>query len=70
MGSQKYYYLVHIQYLGFRFSGWAKQPKVKTVHYMIDKTLLWVFGHENFKTMAVAELMLKCLPIIMYLSYF
>ena len=30
-----HYYLVHIQFLGFRFHGWAKQPEVKTVHHMI-----------------------------------
>lgn len=48
---QQYYYLIHIQYLGFRFHGWAKQPDVKTVHQMIDKTLPFVLGHRNFKTL-------------------
>lgn len=48
---QQYYYLVHIQYLGFRFHGWAKQPNVKTVHQFIDKTLPFVLGHKNFKTL-------------------
>ena len=47
----KYYYLVHIQYLGFRFHGWTKQPNVKTVHQFIDKTLPFVLGHKNFKTL-------------------
>lgn len=48
---QQYYYLIHIQYLGFRFHGWAKQPNVKTVHQFIDKTLPFVLGHRNFKTL-------------------
>ena len=48
---KEYFYLVHIQYLGFRFHGWAKQPNVKTVHQFIDKTLLFVLGHEDFKTL-------------------
>ena len=48
---QQYFYLVHIQYLGFRFHGWAKQPNVKTVHQFIDKTLPFVLGHQNFKTL-------------------
>ena len=48
---QQYYYLIHIQYLGFRFHGWAKQPNVKTVHQFIDKTLPFVLGHKNFKTL-------------------
>lgn len=47
----QYYYLIHIQYLGFRFHGWAKQPNVKTVHQFIDKTLPFVLGHNNFKTL-------------------
>lgn len=46
-----HYYLIHIQYLGFRFHGWAKQPEVKTVHHMIDRTLTYVFGEKRFKTL-------------------
>ena len=48
---QQYFYLIHIQYLGFRFHGWAKQPNVKTVHQFIDKTLPFVLGHNDFKTL-------------------
>ena len=48
---KEYFYLIHIQYLGFRFHGWAKQPNVKTVHQFIDKTLPFVLGHQNFKTL-------------------
>ncbi|NOQ72069.1 MAG: tRNA pseudouridine(38-40) synthase TruA [Crocinitomix sp.] len=46
-----YYYLIHIQYLGFRFHGWQKQPNLKTIHLMVDKTLLFALGHDRFKTM-------------------
>jgi len=52
---RQYYYLIHIQYLGFRFHGWAKQPDVKTVHQMIDKTLPFVLGHRNFKTLGASR---------------
>jgi len=48
---KQYFYLVHIQYLGFRYHGWQKQPKYKTVHFMVDKTLNYVFGHDRFKTL-------------------
>ena len=48
---KKYFYLIHVQYLGFRFHGWAKQPNVKTIHQMIDKTLPFVLGHRRFKTL-------------------
>ncbi len=47
----KYYYLIHIQYLGFRFHGWAKQPNLKTIHLMIDKTIAFVLGHSEFRTL-------------------
>ncbi|GAB5526089.1 MAG: tRNA pseudouridine(38-40) synthase TruA [Roseivirga sp.] len=46
-----HYYLIHIQYLGFRFHGWAKQPAVKTVHHMIDRTLSYVFEEKKYKTL-------------------
>lgn len=49
--KSKHYYLLHIQYLGFRFHGWAKQPQVKTVHHMVDRTLNYVFDHSEFKTL-------------------
>lgn len=49
--TKKHYYLIHIQYLGFRFHGWAPQPNVKTVKQMMDKTMYFVLGHRNFKTM-------------------
>jgi tRNA pseudouridine38-40 synthase len=47
----KYYYLVRVQYLGYRFHGWAKQPKIKTVHHMIDRTFRYVFDHSDYKTL-------------------
>ncbi|MFY0592250.1 tRNA pseudouridine synthase A [Roseivirga sp.] len=49
--KSNHYYLLHIQYLGFRFHGWAKQPQVKTVHHMVDRTLTYVFDHDDFKTL-------------------
>lgn len=46
-----YFYLIHIQYLGFRFHGWQKQPNVKTVHLMVDKTVAFVLKHDKFRTL-------------------
>jgi len=51
----QYFYLIHIQYLGFRFHGWAKQPHLKTVHFMVDKTMEFVLGHKQFKTMGCSR---------------
>lgn len=50
-----FYYLIHIQYLGYRFHGWAKQPNVKTVHYMVDRTLTFVMGQQWFKTLGASR---------------
>ena len=55
MFQKKYFYLVHIQYLGYRLHGWAKQPDVKTVHGLIDKTLRFALGHTHFKTMGTSR---------------
>lgn len=51
MAKYPYRYLVFIQYLGFRFHGWQKQEELKTVHEMVDKTMGFVLGHSDFKTM-------------------
>lgn len=48
---QKHHYLFHIQYLGFRYHGWLKQPDQLTVQKMVEKTLKFVLGHDNFKTL-------------------
>src|SRR5699024_7740610 len=38
----RYYYLIKIQYLGFRYHGWQKQPQLKTVERMVEKTTNYV----------------------------
>lgn len=53
--TKNYYYLIHIQYLGFRYHGWHKQPQVKTVQGMIEKTLFYVLGHDNFRTLGASR---------------
>lgn len=54
--DQNYFYLITIQYLGFRYHGWQKQPNLKTVHLVIDKTLNYVFeGNRKFKSLAVGR---------------
>jgi tRNA pseudouridine38-40 synthase len=50
------YYLIHIQFLGYRFHGWQKQPNLKTVHLMIDRTINYVFDGDNkFKTLGTGR---------------
>jgi tRNA pseudouridine38-40 synthase len=52
---KNYYYLIEIQYLGFRYHGWQKQPDVKTVQGMVERTLNFIFDHDNFKTLAAGR---------------
>ena len=47
----KHSYLVSIQYLGFRFHGWQKQPDVKTLHLMVDRTLNYILEVKRFKSL-------------------
>lgn len=51
MASWSKFYLVKIEFLGFRYHGWQKQPKYRSVQGMIDKTLLFILQHEDFKTL-------------------
>jgi len=47
-----FYYLITIQYLGYRFHGWQKQPDVKTLHLMVDRTLNFILEGQRFKSLA------------------
>lgn len=51
MNTKKYFYVITIQYLGYRFHGWQKQPNLKTVHLMLDKTLNYILEGRRFKTL-------------------
>ncbi|HSI71151.1 MAG TPA: hypothetical protein VK941_13025 [Gillisia sp.] len=42
MQRPRFYYLVNIQYLGYRLHGWQRQPNFKTVEGLIKKTLKFV----------------------------
>lgn len=53
--KQKYSYLIHLRFLGYRFHGWIKQPNVKTIQEAIEKVLRYVLGHEDFKTLGCAR---------------
>jgi tRNA pseudouridine38-40 synthase len=46
---EKHYYLLRIQYLGFRYSGWQRQPGQKTVEGMLRKTLKFVLPERKYK---------------------
>ncbi len=49
------YYLIELQYLGFRYHGWQKQPDVKTVENQIRKTLGFVLPEIRTKVIAAGR---------------
>ncbi len=55
MFNKKYFYLIKIQYLGYRFHGWQKQPKVKTVQLMIERTLKFILKDRTFRILAAGR---------------
>lgn len=52
MFEKRYYYLLKIQYLGFRYHGWQKQPDVLTIERMMERTFAYVLDRKNFKLLA------------------
>ena len=50
-----FYYLIHLQYLGFRYHGWQKQPNAKTIQSVVEKTLSFVLGHKDFNILAAGR---------------
>ena len=55
MLQKRYFYVVKVQFLGYRFHGWQKQPNTKTVHLMIDRTLKFILGEQKFKTLGAGR---------------
>ncbi len=55
MPVKKYRYLLHFQYLGFRYHGWQKQPGLLTVEHMVTKTLAFLLGQSAFKILAASR---------------
>tara|TARA_R110000796_G_scaffold88850_6_gene192024 strand:- start:96287 stop:97072 length:786 start_codon:yes stop_codon:yes gene_type:complete len=49
MQKKRNYYLLKIQFLGFRYSGWQKQPGQKTIESMLLKTLKFILPQRKFK---------------------
>ena len=55
MFRKRYYYLIKLQYLGFRYHGWQKQPNVITLQKMVERTLKYVLNHPHFKVLAAGR---------------
>ncbi|MBQ4915166.1 tRNA pseudouridine(38-40) synthase TruA [Maribacter sp. MMG018] len=55
MRRSRFYYLVRIQYLGFRYSGWQQQPDRLTIEGMLVKTLKFILKDTKFKLLGAGR---------------
>ena len=55
MQRQRFYYLIKIQYLGYRLHGWQRQPNFKTVEGLIRKTLKFVLPGKKTKILGTSR---------------
>lgn len=55
MQRKRFYYLVRLQFLGFRYSGWQKQPGQKTIEQMLLKTLKFIVPDVNLKILGAGR---------------
>jgi tRNA pseudouridine38-40 synthase len=49
------FYVIYLQYLGYRYSGWQKQPGRKTIEGMLTKTLRFVLPGRSFKILGAGR---------------
>lgn len=55
MKINRFCYLVRLQYLGFRFSGWQLQPKQRTIVSMLNKTFEFLFPDRTYKILGAGR---------------
>ncbi len=48
-------YLIKVQFLGFRYSGWQKQPGQKTIEGMLSKTIKFVLPNRKVKVLGAGR---------------
>ncbi len=51
MQPTRFYYLIKVQYLGYRLHGWQRQPGFKTVEGLIKKTFKFILPDRRFKVL-------------------
>lgn len=51
----KFYYLIHFQFLGFRYHGWQKQTQYRTIQGTVEESIKKLLGHDKFKTLGASR---------------
>jgi tRNA pseudouridine38-40 synthase len=52
---EKHHYLLRLEFLGFRYSGWQQQPGVKTIEGMLRKTIRFVLPERSVKLLGAGR---------------
>jgi len=55
MLKRPFFYVFRVQFLGFRYSGWQKQPNQKTIELMLYKTLKFILPENDFKILGAGR---------------
>jgi len=55
MQKDRHSYYLEIQFLGFRYSGWQKQPGQKTIEGMLIKTLKFILPNRDIKILGAGR---------------
>jgi len=55
MKQKRFYYVIRLEYLGFRYSGWQKQPGQRTIEGMLLKTLKFILPETRFKILGAGR---------------
>ncbi len=70
MFRKRFYYIIQLQYLGFRYHGWQKQPNVNTLQRMVERTIAYVLEHKDFKILASGRTDAKVSANLAYIELF
>lgn len=53
--QKRFYYLIKIEFLGYRLHGWQQQPGLKTVERMLRRTLKFIFEGRRFNILGASR---------------
>ena len=53
--KENHVYILRVQFLGFRYSGWQKQPNLRTIEGMLVKTLKFIVPNIPFKILGAGR---------------
>ena len=55
MAKKEFHYLLTLEFLGFRFHGFAKQKDLLTIQGVLDKTIIYNYPELSFRTIAASR---------------